>query len=73
MWLKFSGGHPGRGQRTDGGRRSLGLSSWQSMRLVVLPQAIKNVLPALANEVVTMVKESSICSMLGMAGADVRV
>lgn len=47
--------------------RSLGLSGWQSMRLVVLPQAIKNVLPALANEVVTMVKESSICSMLGMA------
>lgn len=47
--------------------RSLGLSSWQSMRLVVLPQAIKNVLPSLANEIVTMVKESSICSMLGMA------
>lgn len=47
--------------------RSLGLSKWQGMRLVVLPQAIKNVLPALANEVVTMVKESSICSMLGMA------
>lgn len=47
--------------------RSLGLSSWQSMRLVVLPQAIKNVLPALANEMITMVKESSICSMLGMA------
>ena len=47
--------------------RSLGLSGWQSMRLVVLPQAIKNVLPALANEVVTMVKESSICSVLGMA------
>ena len=34
---------------------------------MVLPQAIKNVLPALANEVVTMVKESSICSVLGMA------
>ena len=47
--------------------RSLGLSRWQGMKLVVLPQAIKNVLPALANEVVTMVKESSICSMLGMA------
>ncbi len=46
---------------------SLGLSKWQGMKLVVLPQAIKNVLPALANEVVTMVKESSICSMLGMA------
>jgi polar amino acid transport system permease protein len=36
------------------------------MALVVLPQAIKNVLPALANEVITMVKESSICSTLGM-------
>ena len=47
--------------------RSLGLSKWQGMKLVVLPQAIKNVLPARANEVVTMVKESSICSMLGMA------
>ena len=47
--------------------RSLGLSKWQSMRLVVLPQAVKNVLPALANEMVTMVKESSICSVLGMA------
>lgn len=46
--------------------RSLGLSSWQSMRLVVLPQAVKNVLPALANEVVTMVKESSICSVIGV-------
>ncbi len=47
--------------------RSLGLSAGSAMRLVVLPQAVKNVLPALANEVVTMVKESSICSMLGMA------
>ena len=46
--------------------RSLGLSAWSTMQLVVLPQAIKNVLPALANEIVTMVKESSICSMLGM-------
>ena len=42
--------------------RSPGLSQWQSM-----PQAVKNVLPALANEMVTMVKESSICSVLGMA------
>ncbi len=47
--------------------RSLGLSKVKSMRLVVLPQAIKNILPALANELVTMVKESSICSILGMA------
>ena len=47
--------------------RSLGLSKSRSMRLVVLPQAIKNILPALANELVTMVKESSICSILGMS------
>ena len=46
--------------------RSLGLSKFKAMQLVVLPQAIKNVLPALANEIVTMVKESSICSTLGM-------
>ncbi len=47
--------------------RSLGLSASQSMLLVVLPQAIKNILPALANEMITMVKESSILSTLGMA------
>lgn len=46
--------------------RSLGLSSSAAMTKVVLPQAIKNVLPALANEIITMVKESSICSTLGM-------
>lgn len=46
--------------------RSVGFSHSQAMRLVVLPQAIKNILPALANELVTMVKESSICSVLGM-------
>ena len=46
--------------------RSLGLTQWQGMKFVVLPQAIKNILPALANEVITMVKESSICSAYGM-------
>ncbi len=46
--------------------RSLGLSSSAAMTKVVLPQAVKNVLPALANEIITMVKESSICSTLGM-------
>ena len=38
------------------GARSLGLSQWQAMKLVVLPQAVKNVLPALLYEVITMVK-----------------
>ena len=39
----------------------------EAARSLGLSQAIKNVLPALANEVVTMVKESSICMMIGMA------
>lgn len=46
--------------------RSLGMTGAMSMRLIVLPQAIKNILPALANELITMVKESSICMTLGM-------
>ena len=47
--------------------RSLGMSSWQTMKMVVLPQAVKNMLPAIANEFVTIIKESSICSVLGMS------
>lgn len=46
--------------------RSLGLSYWQTMRLVVIPQAVKNVLPAIGNEFVTIVKESSIVSIIGI-------
>lgn len=46
--------------------RSLGLSSWKTMRFVILPQAIKNVLPAIANEFVTIIKESAICYTIGV-------
>lgn len=57
-------------QSIDGGQteaaRSLGLSAWQNMRFVVLPQAIKNVLPAIANEFVTIIKESAICYTIGV-------
>ena len=57
-------------QSIDGGQseaaRSLGLSQWQNMRFVVLPQAIKNILPAIANEFVTIIKESSICYTIGV-------
>lgn len=42
--------------------RSLGLSSGQTMISVVLPQAIKNILPALGNEFVTIIKETSLAS-----------
>lgn len=46
--------------------RSLGMSQWQTMQHVVLPQAIKNILPAIANEFVTIIKESSICWTIGV-------
>ena len=36
------------------------------MRYIVLPQAIKNILPAIANEFVTIIKESSICWTIGV-------
>ena len=42
--------------------RSLGLSSRQTMMYVVLPQAVKNILPALCNEFVAIVKETSLAS-----------
>lgn len=40
--------------------RSLGLSGKTTMRIIVLPQAIKNILPALANEAITLLKDTSI-------------
>ncbi len=46
--------------------RSLGMSYAQSMRYVVLPQAIRNVLPALGNDFVAMVKDSSLVSVLAV-------
>ncbi len=42
--------------------RSLGLNGRQTMQHVVLPQAVRNVLPALCNEFVTMIKETSLAS-----------
>ena len=57
-------------QSIDGGQteaaRSLGLTQAQNMRFIILPQAIKNILPAIANEFVTIIKESSICYTIGV-------
>ena len=57
-------------QSIDGGQteaaRSLGMTQVQNMRYIVLPQAIKNILPAIANEFVTIIKESSICYTIGV-------
>lgn len=57
-------------QSIDGGQseaaRSLGLNSAQTMRHIILPQAIKNILPPIANEFVVIIKESSICWTIGV-------
>lgn len=47
--------------------RSLGLSSGQTMRHIILPQAVKNILPALGNEFVTLIKETAVASTIGVA------
>ena len=48
------------------GARSCGMTNAQAMRCVVMPQAVKNILPAIGNEFVTMVKETSIIQYLGI-------
>lgn len=57
-------------QSVDGGQteaaRSLGMTRGQTLRYIVLPQAIKNILPPIANEFVTIIKESSICYTIGV-------
>ncbi len=45
---------------------SLGMNRWQVMRLIVLPQAIRNILPALGNDFIAMLKESSLVSIVGV-------
>jgi len=46
--------------------QALGLSRWQTLRLVVLPQAFKTMLPPLGNDLVSMLKDSSLVSVLGV-------
>lgn len=54
--------------------RSLGFSNWQAMRLVILPQALRNSLPSLISEFIALLKETSIVGWIGlsdiMRGAD---
>ncbi|WP_312640780.1 amino acid ABC transporter permease, partial [Hydrogenoanaerobacterium sp.] len=46
--------------------RSLGLSRAQTMRMIILPQAIKNILPSLGNEFVMLIKETSVAGYIGI-------
>lgn len=57
-------------QSVDGGQteaaRSLGLSPMQNFKHIVLPQALKTILPAIANELVVIIKESAIIYIIGV-------
>ncbi len=46
--------------------RSLGLNYIKTMRMIILPQAIKNILPALGNEFITLIKETSIAGVIAV-------
>lgn len=52
-----------RGQMEAG--RSLGLSWWQTMKYIILPQAFKCIIPPLGNEFIAMLKDSSLVSVIG--------
>ncbi len=51
--------------QTEAGR-ALGLNSRTTLIKIVIPQAIKNVIPAIGNELIALIKETSIVSMIGM-------
>ena len=51
--------------QTEAGR-ALGLNGATTMIKIVIPQAIKNVIPAIGNELIALIKETSIVSMIGM-------
>ena len=53
-----------RGQTEAG--RSLGLSAFQTMSRIVIPQAVKNIFPALCNEFIVLIKETAIVGYVGL-------
>jgi polar amino acid transport system permease protein len=54
----------GKGQTWAG--RSLGFSSGQTMRYIILPQAVRRIIPALAGQFVTVIKDSSLVSVISL-------
>ena len=47
--------------------RAMGLSFATTMRKIVIPQAVKNILPTLGNEFIALIKETSVVSFVGAA------
>jgi ABC-type amino acid transport system permease subunit len=46
--------------------RSLGMSKWPAMRTIIFPQAIKNILPAIGNECIALLKETSVAGYVAV-------
>jgi len=46
--------------------KSLGFSKWQTMRLIILPQAIRNVIPAIGNEFIVNIKDTSVLTIINV-------
>jgi polar amino acid transport system permease protein len=63
----FRGGLAAIPQTQRDSARAIGLTPWQSLRLVVLPQAIRIVLPAVAGQFVSLVKDSSLLSVIAVS------
>ena len=50
--------------------RSLGLSQWTSMRYVILPQAVRNIIPPLLNDFISLQKDTALVGVLGSIEAN---
>lgn len=53
-----------RGQREAA--KSLAFSRWQTMRLVIIPQAVRRVIPPISNEVITLIKDTALVYVIGV-------
>jgi polar amino acid transport system permease protein len=62
----FRAGIESIGQEQTEAAQTEGATYWQTMRFILLPQAVRNVLPALGNELIAMLKDSALVSALGV-------
>lgn len=46
--------------------KTLGFSRWQTMRMIIIPQTIKRILPPVSNETITLVKDTALISVIGL-------
>jgi polar amino acid transport system permease protein len=63
----FRGGLAAIPQTQRDAARAIGLTPWQALRLVILPQAVRIVLPAVAGQFVSLVKDSSLLSVIAVS------